>query len=372
MVGGGGRSERGTANGERGAGVVLSQSFDGRRLGDEGVMQQSNELSQSVHTPQTLHEAAAGPRFSTVDFSPLTTGVRQTTTEQNADTQHAGTDAALNADGDVVMNDGSTEHVSQTLPDGGLVASDAGNAQTTGSTLGSTLGATSPGGTTLAGVAVAAGAGLLLWALWQWGRRSRATQTLAHGAGKAGALRSGGASVAVPAVVASPSPAHQQLIAAADRIAKQLEQRAGQLERFIQQADSRIIELKRLSMSPVVQRGAEVATTSASGVASSAKPQRPAAFPRSAAETKPANVPATNPLRAATLAMASASSVAPSANNTTASHSTSMSASLAAQHAEVHALADAGLTPVEIAKRLSKPTGQVELILNLRRVVMVG
>lgn len=334
-------------------------------------MQQSNELSQSVHTPQTLHEAAAGPRFSTVDFSPLTTGVRQTTTEQNADTQHAGTDAALNADGDVVMNDGSTEHVSQRLPDGGLVASDAGNAQTTGSTLGSTLGATSPGGTTLAGVAVAAGAGLLLWALWQWGRRSRATQTLAHGAGKAGALRNVAASAAVPPVVASPSPAHQQLIAAADRIAKQLEQRAGQLERFIQQADSRIIELKRLSITPV-QRGAEAATTSASGVASSAKPQRPAAFPRSVSESKPANVPATNPLRAATLAMASASSVSPSANNTTASHSTSMSASLSAQHAEVHALADAGLTPVEIAKRLSKPTGQVELILNLRRAAMVG
>jgi hypothetical protein len=36
-------------------------------------------------------------------------------------------------------------------------------------------------------------------------------------------------------------------------------------------------------------------------------------------------------------------------------------------HREVYELADSGLSPVEIAKRLERPTGQVELILNLRR-----
>jgi hypothetical protein len=36
-------------------------------------------------------------------------------------------------------------------------------------------------------------------------------------------------------------------------------------------------------------------------------------------------------------------------------------------HREVYELADAGLSPVDIARQLDRPTGQVELILNLRR-----
>lgn len=36
-------------------------------------------------------------------------------------------------------------------------------------------------------------------------------------------------------------------------------------------------------------------------------------------------------------------------------------------HREIYDLADAGLSPVEIAQKLDKPTGQIELILNLRR-----
>jgi hypothetical protein len=43
-----------------------------------------------------------------------------------------------------------------------------------------------------------------------------------------------------------------------------------------------------------------------------------------------------------------------------------------ASHAEVHRLADQGLTPVEIARQIGKPTGTVELILNLRRVAARG
>lgn len=37
------------------------------------------------------------------------------------------------------------------------------------------------------------------------------------------------------------------------------------------------------------------------------------------------------------------------------------------EHTKVHALADEGLPIVEIARRVGKPTGQVELILALRR-----
>jgi hypothetical protein len=36
-------------------------------------------------------------------------------------------------------------------------------------------------------------------------------------------------------------------------------------------------------------------------------------------------------------------------------------------HRKVYDLADQGLTPVDIARRIEKPTGQVELILALRR-----
>lgn len=43
----------------------------------------------------------------------------------------------------------------------------------------------------------------------------------------------------------------------------------------------------------------------------------------------------------------------------------------ALQHRDVYALADEGLTPVQIAQRLSKPTGQIELILNLRKASLV-
>jgi hypothetical protein len=44
----------------------------------------------------------------------------------------------------------------------------------------------------------------------------------------------------------------------------------------------------------------------------------------------------------------------------------------ATPHREVLELADQGLSPVEIAQRLGKPTGQVELVLNLRRATLVG
>ena len=42
-------------------------------------------------------------------------------------------------------------------------------------------------------------------------------------------------------------------------------------------------------------------------------------------------------------------------------------AEAAPEHRDVYTLADRGLSPIEIATKLGRPTGQVELILNLRR-----
>jgi hypothetical protein len=42
-------------------------------------------------------------------------------------------------------------------------------------------------------------------------------------------------------------------------------------------------------------------------------------------------------------------------------------ATVEAAHREVYELADQGLSPVEIARKLDRHTGQIELILNLRR-----
>jgi hypothetical protein len=43
------------------------------------------------------------------------------------------------------------------------------------------------------------------------------------------------------------------------------------------------------------------------------------------------------------------------------------SSSHASPHAHIHALADEGLSPIDIARRTGKPTGTIELILSLRR-----
>lgn len=42
-------------------------------------------------------------------------------------------------------------------------------------------------------------------------------------------------------------------------------------------------------------------------------------------------------------------------------------AEVAPGHREVHELADRGLSPVQIAQRTGRPTGEVELVLSLRR-----
>ncbi len=300
--------------------------------------------------PQTLHDAAAGPRFSTINLTPLPDGLAGSATIDPT--------ASVSTPGEVTNPETSSPTNEQVAMQEQLLTADSTPPQA------------QPSGTTLAGVAVAAGAGLLLWALWQWGRKGAVSRREAAFQSKVIAA-SPHTTMPVPSVaapVSTPSPAHQQLIAAADRIAKQLEQRAGQLERFIEQADHRIIELKRLSMTPVAVKAVDAATpTTATNI-----PAQRSQFPRSTREaTKPA-VPVA-PIVPQANATAKSANAMTSAAFTTAPISTNpAAASLSSQHAEVHALADAGLTPVEIAKRLSKPTGQIELILNLRKASMVA
>jgi hypothetical protein len=89
----------------------------------------------------------------------------------------------------------------------------------------------------------------------------------------------------------------------ADRLASDLDHRAARLERLIAAADSRLVDLKSHARSPGATAGPD---------------RRPWTAP--------------DPT-----------------------------------FADVYALADAGLPPVEIARRTKRPTGQVELILNLRQ-----
>lgn len=96
-----------------------------------------------------------------------------------------------------------------------------------------------------------------------------------------------------------------------DRLAQRLDDKAAEIERLIEEADQRLAELKRLH--------AELPARSASQT--------------TVAQTVQSRAP----------------------------HS---------PHQAVYDLADAGLTPIEIAKRLDRPTGQIELILNLRRTTI--
>ncbi len=290
--------------------------------------------------PKTLHEAAAGVRFTQIDLAPLPSAATVSTLAEPSTTPEI--DVSRLEAGSIDSNEVASDTTSQ-IQEGSL--------EPTSQT------ATQPAGTTLAGVAVAAGAGLLLWALWQWGRRSRGSATGLLGASRREAGMVSRAQPATPTshgALSSPSPAHQQLIAAADRVARQLEQRAGQLERFIEQADSRIIELKRLSIPMPSKSAAEQRTPG--NLQSTTVERQHASFPRASAvptQARAANAQAADhPVHASSSAGAGITNSHP--------------------HAEVHALADAGLSPVQIAQRLAKPTGQIELILNLRKAAMVA
>jgi hypothetical protein len=138
-----------------------------------------------------------------------------------------------------------------------------------------------------------------------------------------------------------------------DRLASETEARAQRLERLVSAADAKLSQLSAAAQNatpapiappPSVQPVAARLSDSQLYVEPKhvePKRQGPAAVPRATAPVAPAPV-------------VSIESSAPSAP-------------LDARHGAIYHLADAGLSPVQIARQTGLPTGQVELIIGLRR-----
>ncbi|HEX2838047.1 MAG TPA: hypothetical protein VHN77_07980 [Phycisphaerales bacterium] len=175
-----------------------------------------------------------------------------------------------------------------------------------------------------AAAAILTGAALIAWAL--------ASRAKALRAAKAVQTANADASTSDPNLA-------EDMQELTDRLARELDTRAQRLERLIVTADERISRLEALEERlgahlEQAQRAAKprVPTTS---LAASAAPH---------AELKPA------PVEVPAL--------------------TGMGGSGDPGIAAVYQLADQGLPAVQIAQRTGRPTGQVELILNLRRAAM--
>jgi hypothetical protein len=175
-----------------------------------------------------------------------------------------------------------------------------------------------------AGVAIAAGVALLAWAAWQGTQRTRRSR---RGASVAEAKASLPPPAGRPAP--APDPRAAELLAAAQNIAQQLDARAAQLERTLQTANARIAQLEQSKLVPAPSSGANSVVAPAGRAAASPVVQR---------EPKPQVAAGAPP-----------------------------NAGVFPAHREIFDLADQGLSPVEIAQHLAKPTGQIELILNLRK-----
>ena len=169
----------------------------------------------------------------------------------------------------------------------------------------------------VASVAIVLGAALVAWSLWQ---RRRVTQPRSV-AGKAAVGKSARTRLTVQEsilVQRDVADLTEKLAQQSEAMAHQLDVRAARLEALLAKSDERIAALeKQLAARPAVLM--------------EAKPPVPPA---------PAHAPFD---RFEPPGM---------------------------QHRDVYALADSGLSPVQIAQRLGKPTGQVELILNLRRATV--
>jgi hypothetical protein len=139
-----------------------------------------------------------------------------------------------------------------------------------------------------------------------------------------------------------------------DRLASETEARAQRLERLVSAADAKLSQLSAAAQNatpaPIARPAAVVPPAPAQPVAArhsdsqlyvEPKRQNPAPVPRGTAPVAPAPV-------------VSIESSAPSAP-------------LDARHGAIYHLADAGLSPVQIARQTGLPTGQVELIIGLRR-----
>jgi hypothetical protein len=190
----------------------------------------------------------------------------------------------------------------------------------------------------IASVAIVLGAALVAWSLWQRRRvmhtrsdtgtvRSGMTRPGADHSSTAHAAKRTHAKLTVQesiAVQRDVSDLTEKLAQQSEAMAHQLDVRTARLETLLAQADDRIAALEK----------------------------QLAARPAAAIEAKPAASHTAAPAPA---------------------HASTPFERLEApgmQHRDVYTLADSGLTPVQIAQKLGKPTGQVELILNLRRAAV--
>ena len=172
--------------------------------------------------------------------------------------------------------------------------------------------------------AILAGAALIAWALASRAKATRAAK----------AVRSANAD----ASTSDPNLADdmQELT---DRLAQELDTRAQRLERLIVTADERIARLEALE---------DRLTSHLESTQRAVKPRIVATSIAPASASTP-HTPHTEPKPTPAHAMVGAGDPAIAA---------------------VYQLADEGLGAVQIAQRTGRPTGQVELILNLRRAAM--
>jgi hypothetical protein len=227
----------------------------------------------------------------------------------------------------------------------GLSIQQASGQQAGQQALGPTLSALMP----WAMVAVLGGAALIAWALVSRRRRvpARAQVAVDHaGASRLAMTRvidTGGSVLAS----AQPSDSTAQR---GSQLVERLDARTQQLEKLIVLAEQRMAELEAM------ERRASLAAALAGGQA------RPGED--TARDVSRLSVPGMNPkaVQEARAALISAIGVA-DIHAEPKPDGTSPDPTLAL----VYELADAGLRPVEIAKKTGRPTGQVELILNLRR-----
>lgn len=180
----------------------------------------------------------------------------------------------------------------------------------------------------LPGVAALAGVALIAWALVQRARQ-RAGRTQAPSA---------------RATTAIDAQDQRELTDLTDQLVAQLDQRSEALERLVAQADDRIVQL-RTELSKADLARARLAS------------QRTVALADAVLETKPAASPVSVPAVPVVPVPTARVTTMPSAASDLGGH----------PHRAIYVLADRGLSPVEIARQTGKPTGQIELILNLRR-----
>jgi DNA-directed RNA polymerase specialized sigma24 family protein len=130
------------------------------------------------------------------------------------------------------------------------------------------------------------------------------------------------------------------------QLSAQLDTRSAKLEELMRQADAKIAELRARGMLPPSS-------------------DSPAALP-APTQAQPLPAPTDYPLAGLGLIPADNAGVPPRPTLSTALEAATNRQQIDPRHAQIYAFVDQGLSPQEIAHRLGRPAGEVELILALR------